>query len=401
MLATSTAVPSSIRCHSLTTRRSLLPFSMDPEHIFHYNSRRKVAIQFFSGAGVNHTTTIIIVVLCAVVGMLILFGLFRFLRHRFARRSVPLPPVQPIAHYRKQRLTEFAERPDMSTTYSQSSRLSPSFGLSPAASDSSLLPPKSDQTFPSRQSSLYLAEKGDDHGVPLPPAQGEEVLRTPNPVFNHARRFSNSSLGSAPSTPPSAYVASRSPSQATLPRSYPRYTGPASAVSSASIRSTRSSGRSTIVGVPHGPHSQVKVILPVPLSPSLHPYLSGPEIGRLGVDAQTPMRTTMVDMWTPPLHRSVSSDHIRKLQAFLFSVDLRAHCDCGDKDQICPHFLLRTGMELYPPWLDRGPPPIHRYRHIIPLRLIPLLLFQFLPSTVRTGHLMARLTLRNISKTIL
>jgi hypothetical protein len=81
-------------------------------------------------------------------------------------------------------------------------------------------------------------------------------------------------------------------------------------VSSTSIRS-RSSGRSTIVGAPHGPLSQVRLVLPAPLAPSLHPYLSGSGAGRLSVDAGTSIHTTMVDMWAPTLHRSVSSDHIR------------------------------------------------------------------------------------------
>lgn len=275
----------------------------------HNSAPSSFATQIFSGTNVNHTTTVIIVVLCVIAGMSILFGLFRFLRHRLARRSTPLPPVQPIAHYRKQWLTEFAERPTMSSTYSLSSGLSPSIRLSPAASNSSFLTVKYNQTSPS-QSSLYLVDKADDQGVPPSPANDEEVLPTPNPAFNHARRFSSSSSGSASSTPPSASVASRSPSQATLTRSYSHRTSPASAVSSTSIRS-RSSGRSTIVGAPHGPLSQVRLVLPTPLAPSLHPYLSGPEAGRLGVGAETSMRTTMVDMWAPPLHRSVSSDHIR------------------------------------------------------------------------------------------
>jgi hypothetical protein len=145
-----------------------------------------------------------------------------------------------------------------------------------------------------------------------PPVNDEEVLLTPNPISDHTRRFSSSSSSSASSAPPSASVASRSPSQATLTtRTHSRRTGPASAVSSTSIRS-RSSGRSTIVGAPHGPLSQVRLVLPAPLAPSLHPYMSGPEAGRLGVDAETSMCTTMVDMWAPTLHRSVSSDHIRK-----------------------------------------------------------------------------------------
>ncbi|KAG1769635.1 hypothetical protein EDD22DRAFT_868556, partial [Suillus occidentalis] len=274
-----------------------------------YNSARSsFATQIPSGTDVSHTTTVIIVVLCVVAGILVLFSLFRFLRHRLARRSTPLPPVQPIAHYRKQWLTEFAERPTMSSTYSLSSRFSPSIGLSPAASNSSFLNVKYDQSSPS-QSSLYLADQSDNHGVSLP-VNDEGVLATPNPISNHTRRFSSSSSSSASSAPPSASVASRSPSQVTLTRTYSRRTGPASAVSGTSIRS-RNSGRSTIVGAPHGPLSRVRLVLPAPLAPSLHPYMSGPEAGRLGVDAETSMCTTMVDMWAPTLHRSVSSDHIR------------------------------------------------------------------------------------------
>lgn len=175
------------------------------EQISDYNSApSSFATQIFNSSDVNHTTTVIIVVLCVVVGMSILFSLFRFLRHRLVRRSTPLPPVQPIAHYRKQRLTEFAERPAMSSTYSLSSHHSPSIGLSPAASDSSFLTVKYNQTFPS-QSSLYLADKGDDQGVPPSPGNDDKVLPTPNLAFNHARRFSSSSSGSASSTPPLSF----------------------------------------------------------------------------------------------------------------------------------------------------------------------------------------------------
>ncbi|KAG2160095.1 uncharacterized protein EDB93DRAFT_1244841 [Suillus bovinus] len=282
------------------------------EHRSDYNSAHgSFATKIFSGTNVDHTTTAIIVVLCIFAGMLILFGLFRFLRHRLARRSTPLPPVQPIAHFRKQRLTEFAARPPISSTYSLSSHLSPSNELLPAASDSSCLTTKYNQTFHS-QSSLYLADKNDHQGVPPSPVNDEEVMPTPNPAFHHARRFSSSSSGSISSTPPSASISSRSPSQTTLTHPYSRHTGPALAMSSTSIRS-RSSGRSTIVGAPHGPMSQVRLVLPAPLAPSLHPYLSGSEAGRLGVNAET--HRTMVDMWAPPLHRSASSDHIRSNSA--------------------------------------------------------------------------------------
>ncbi|KAG2045218.1 hypothetical protein BDR03DRAFT_1023275 [Suillus americanus] len=143
----------------------------------------------------------------------------------------------------------------MSSTCSLSSRLSPSIGLSPAASDSSFLTVKYNQTFPS-QSSLYLADKGDDQRVPPSPGNNEKVLPTPNPAFNHAKRFSY------------AY-----------PFVFSWY-------------------RSCVSSVQH-------------LHQKQEFWKEHYQAGRLGVDAETSIRTTMVDMWAPPLHRSVSSDHIR------------------------------------------------------------------------------------------
>lgn len=272
---------------------------MQPKLTPYYNSRRNLTSNFF-GTGSNHTTAIIIIVVCAAAGMLILFCLFRFFRHSWARGSAPLPPMQPIASYREQRLMEFEEQSIRFTTYPQPPSLSPPLKSSPAASDSSSIL-VTEETFPSRKSSLYTAEKGNVQDE-------EEVLQIPDAVLNH----SNSSLCSLPSTPPSASVVLSSPSQATLPHSYPHRA--ASAVSKTSIGSVRSSGR---IGVPHGPHSQVNIILPSPLAPALYPYMSGPEAGRLGIDGpQMSVRSSLVDMWAPPLHRSVSSDHIGKLSSF-------------------------------------------------------------------------------------
>ncbi|KAJ8594884.1 hypothetical protein M405DRAFT_434861 [Rhizopogon salebrosus TDB-379] len=281
---------------------------MHLRHESHYNSRRNLATQFFATGGTtsNHTTTIIIIVVCAAAGMFILFCLFRLFRNSWARGSTPLPPMQPIALYREQRLTEFVERRNSLETHPRPLYLSPPLDLSPAASDSSSLPLIDGETFPSRKSSLYTAEKGDLQGAQPPLAEDLNFLQNPSAPFSRARRFSSSSLGSTPSTPPSASAASSSILQATLPCPYPHRA--ASAASRTSRRSTRSSVRNTVVGVPHGPHSQVKVILPSPLAPSLHPYMSEPEEGWSGVDGS---RMSVVDMWAPQLHRSVSSDHIR------------------------------------------------------------------------------------------
>jgi hypothetical protein len=284
--------------------------NMHLRHESHYNSRRNLATQFFATGGTtsNHTTTIIIIVVCAAAGMFILFCLFRLFRNSWARGSTPLPPMQPIALYREQRLTEFVERRNSLETHPRPLYLSPPLDLSPAASDSSSLPLIDGETFPSRKSSLYTAEKGDLQGAQPPLAEDLNFLQNPSAPFSRARRFSSSSLGSTPSTPPSASAASSSILQATLPCPYPHRA--ASAASRTSRRSTRSSVRNTVVGVPHGPHSQVKVILPSPLAPSLHPYMSEPEEGWLGVDGS---RMSVVDMWAPQLHRSVSSDHISEL----------------------------------------------------------------------------------------
>ena len=274
---------------------------MHLEHGFNYNLRRTLSSQ-------NHTTTIIIIVFCAVAGTSILYCLFRFFRHSWARGSTPLPPMQPVASHREQRLTEFVERINQSTIiYPQPSYLSPPFKSSPAASDSSSIH-ITEESFISRKSSLYTTEKSGAQHSQGPSTEDEEISRIPDVVRSHARHRSNS-FGSLPPS-----IESSLPLQTTFPYPYPHHAAPA--VSKTSIRSVRSFGRNTIIGVPHGPHSQVNVILPSPLAPSVQPYMSGPEAGRLGLHGtQTSVHPSLVDMWAPRLHRSVSSDHIGKLSS--------------------------------------------------------------------------------------
>ncbi|KAL4068355.1 hypothetical protein V8B97DRAFT_895906 [Scleroderma yunnanense] len=123
--------------------------------------------------------------------------------------------------------------------------------------------------------------------------------RIPKLLGDH-RRNSLSSVGSASLIPPSATHSSTHTSQ-NRRRLY----------SSASYTSTTS--RST-VGLPHGPHSQVKIVLPAPLALTASDTGSSINI-RPPVPAdhwqnQGSIRLSVADMWAPTLHRTTSSDHI-------------------------------------------------------------------------------------------
>ncbi|KIJ68759.1 hypothetical protein HYDPIDRAFT_25012 [Hydnomerulius pinastri MD-312] len=269
-----------------------------------------------SSGSFSRTTTIIIIVVCIVACLMILFALFRFLHRSWGQTSTPLPPRQPIAHHREQQLSEFAERSGRPTSWFDPTNLSAPLGLSPAGSDSSLLHTKEGEGFSSHRTSPNLPDNGyyprtPQCSSPLP--YGPDDLQMPNPSFGEgSRRNSSSSMGSNSSMPPSVSARS-SPTQASFTRPIPRQPRPRplSMMSTNSVRST--SNRNTIVGVPHGPHSQVKIVLPSPLAPALHPYItrSGPDVGFSGSDNLSgSVRNSVVDMWAPTLHRSASSDYI-------------------------------------------------------------------------------------------
>ncbi|KAF9229676.1 hypothetical protein BS17DRAFT_771777 [Gyrodon lividus] len=266
----------------------------------------------FSGQVNRHTTTIIIIVVSVIGGSIILFSVVRLLHRLCGRESVPLPPKQPIAYYREQYFTEFADRSGKSRSSFEPSNPPIPHGLSPAGSDTSLFRSKEGEGLSSSGGSAYFPDSGDypqisQHGSPRPNSPHE--LQIPNLSFGEESRRNSSSMGPSCSTSPSAHSSSNTQSTFLLP--IPRRHRPPSMVSTNSVRST--SNRSTIVGLPHGPHSQVKIVLPAPLAPALRLHVTGPnsDVGFPAIDGQSSsVRTSMVDMWAPTLHRSASFNYI-------------------------------------------------------------------------------------------
>jgi hypothetical protein len=273
------------------------------------------------GSSSWRTTTIIIIIISVIGGFIVLFSLVRILHRLCRRKSVPLPPKQPIAYYREQYLAEFADRHGSSANSFEPSNPSVPHRLSPAGSDASLFRVEGEDIF-SEGASAYFLDSSDSPETSQrgsPRSYRPRELQTPNPSFGDASwRNSNSSMGSSCSTPPPPSAHSSSHPQSTFLRPIPRRHRPSSMVSTNSVRS--SSNRSTIVGVPHGPHSQVKIVLPAPLAPVLRPHVPGSssDVSFPGIDSRSSsVRTSMVDMWAPKLHRSASSDSIGKFSSWI------------------------------------------------------------------------------------
>ncbi|KAH7883915.1 hypothetical protein F5I97DRAFT_1896755 [Phlebopus sp. FC_14] len=261
-------------------------------------------------------TKTIILVVSAVAGIVLLFFLFRFLLRLRGRNSRPLPPIQPIASQREQQLAELTERHNMAMAWFQPSSSPLSQGFLPSVSDTTLPQVKevasgssSERTSPPRPDSRYYL---DIPRSTSPSSNSPDDFQMPNPSFgSRSRRNSGSSTGSTSSTPLSASLTS------SWSRSIPRRSRPLSTVSTTSFRSN--TNRSIINGVPHGPHSHVKIILPTPLAPALHPSAPGSSYGTVSPDSgrgNSLVRSSVVDLWTPTFHRSASSENIDIEQAF-------------------------------------------------------------------------------------
>lgn len=210
---------------------------------------------------------------------------------------MPLPPRQEITLYRERHLTELAGRSENPTSPVEAYIPPLPHGLSPAGSNTSLFRVKEEELAP--EASSYFLGSSDYSGTPQPRPCGSHDLHTPNCAFGEESwRNSSSSRGTNYSIPPSPSSPSLSRIQATFLHPPSRRHRSPSMVSNNSARSN--SNRNAIVGVPHGPHSQIKIVIPAPLAPSLRPHTTG----------SSSLRTSMVDMWGPNLHRSASSDYI-------------------------------------------------------------------------------------------
>ncbi|KAG1716803.1 hypothetical protein ID866_401 [Astraeus odoratus] len=282
---------------------------------------RKRSSSIISGS--EQTTTIIIIVVSAVGGLLLLFTLYRLIRHVCVPKSAPLPPIQPIAHHR-QRLARLAERNDGYLTPTRRSYLSSPQDFSPCMSDLSLPPAKEIDTLPSRVSSLpdgpHDGENTiiESHGLRCSDGQVHHLRIPKLSIGEDHRRHSFSSMRSL------SIVPSVNHSSVSVPYTHPCIPHRTRVRSIASHTSVGS--RNTVVGLPHDPRSQVKIVLPAPLSPNLAPYKArSRESMRYSVaddqwQDQDSAHLCVADLWTSTLHRSTSSDHISKLVEHILSV---------------------------------------------------------------------------------
>lgn len=241
---------------------------------------------------------------------MLLLSLYRFIRHFSSRRFAPLPPVQPIAHHRRQQLALFSEQNNGSLTPTQWPHFSTPPELSPYESSLSLPPSKEVDTLSQPVSPLQPSFYSGENSLTESSSNGQLDHRR-IPKLSRPDDHRRNSVGSVGSThfarPSTAHSSSSTPPTNThLPHRHRLH----SIASHTSIAS-RSSG-----GLPHGPHSQVKIVLPALLAPSLMPSNTGSTENILfpvAPDARQnrgSVRLSVADMWAPSLHRTASDDQI-------------------------------------------------------------------------------------------
>jgi len=249
------------------------------------------------------TTTIIAASASAggVILVLIIFCVLWRCRRRRAR-TVPLPPVQPLAHVREQRLAQFVERNDAAHAATPTAFLSSSRNGSKV---SLLRKEPSSSSIPSSHTSFGLSNTGPSTQsvVPSPfpdPRSQDTSIRSETATtlpetplsFTSSSVSHNNSIGSTQYLTPGR---TRSTSRSRL-RS--RQASTASISSTATSRSSR-----LIRGVPHGPHSNVQIIMPMPLAPVLDPYIDRRQHTIIEAEGN------IVDKWAPKaVKRSGSLD---------------------------------------------------------------------------------------------
>lgn len=182
---------------------------------------------------------------------------------RTTARRAPLPPIQPLAHVRARELSKFEVE-----HYAEPAYLPPPLAPSLASSKVSLL----------RRESPSLTNESSEHSPSLSPPL-DKSLSLPQHSFSHSS--SSSSIGSSDHTaletpvsmgPPvqlRGHMSLRSQSSSSShSHSHPHRNRPKSSYVARSrplsVISTASSP--SIRGVPHGPYSNVQIVLPAPLA---------------------------------------------------------------------------------------------------------------------------------------
>jgi len=293
--------------------------------------------------GMSQQTRIIVIVCASVGGIFFLFVLFSLFRRIRKPEPAPLPPIQPLAHHREQQLAKNESR---TTVWYDPAYLSvPPHPLSTSSRGSKMFllgPEISSSNIPSRHASLNISETtSEDLSMSTTPLEPEPSLPLPHPSF-HPLGGSSSSLGSndtdappspSPSiTPVSAiesplpldtasvqpFIAIARQSRSASTSHSQRRPRPLSVGSTASSAFSRTS-RSTIRGVPHGPHSNVQIILPAPLATGPH-HQDGRQLSHY---SPSQSRLSVVDQWaSAAVSSSESVDAVpRKQRRSLSSED--------------------------------------------------------------------------------
>lgn len=230
--------------------------------------------------------TLIIIIACAVGGGLILvILLYRATRSCHSRNVVPLPPIQPLAHQREHQLAQF----EASFRANDSSFLAaPPIPYSPHLGS------------PSSQGSKtsLLGGSSSPHTSYAPTSEGTEELANLSPLeppdsslsIPHSASSTPGSssihLNDSPSRARAATPRSHSKSLSRLSRDYHAQSYHHRPLSVSSSLSRIGSRR----GTPHGPHSQIQIVLPAPLASGIAPSLD---------DSLRSRPLSTVDRWVP------------------------------------------------------------------------------------------------------
>ncbi|EIW86503.1 hypothetical protein CONPUDRAFT_133923 [Coniophora puteana RWD-64-598 SS2] len=318
----------------------------------------------------TETTVVIVVVVCAVAVIAIAVVAYRTIRNRFIRNSRPLPPVQPIVSTRARNLADFEAnaaylraQPDISVDVIPGTpNSSVPLVLNQSVSSVSLYAMEK-ASFPSSRygsgistplsSEPRLAHYDADPSAPLqPPPRHSRRPDTASSSHSYTSDapsgtlspFSSETPSSATSfntcSPSSSRLYSPSPSSSSLSaaganaalatgagaeakhvRSASRPRSIASATTEHTSYTTRTAS-SARLGLPHNPHSGVRVVLPAPLGsdPSLHTYAAvGPGSGErrarprpqnayaLSVVSHSASRVSVADVWAPAVYRAAAA----------------------------------------------------------------------------------------------
>jgi len=283
-----------------------------PHPEFSRNFVRDLSARTDGGHPLSSTTVTIIAVCCSVGGVMLGFVMWKLIR-ACGSKSAPLPPIQPLAHHREQRLQE-SDKSNRAHTWNRDSTLQRQNPSHLFTSKDGIDAP----FFLSRHSSFQAHEIDTLHTSPA-------EFALPNPGFRSSWGTKDSSpLGSIvapdefslpPLTFPSPDCDSQSaPTDTSLvsvdggqlnhrDKPNPRRRGSSSRPLSAVSSRTSLSARNTIRGSPHGPYSNIQIVLPAPLGSQLQPYpaSSSRSSSRISSREDLSSRNSYVDRWIAPV----------------------------------------------------------------------------------------------------